>query len=431
MALTDSSQNEQPTENGGVPGEQELQEQDVFDVHEARHQFPGLSPEVVAFNDAHGTVVFQGCIEAVAKEMSSYPFEPGSDDPRSKKREANLAGQRAELAAFMKAEVDEVAFGQSTTFLLRTLGQALRPKMDGDSEMIISLLDHEASATSWLALANSLGITIKWWAPPPGDDSCLSLDTLRPLITVKTRIVACNHVSNVVGTIRPIREIADLVHTIPGAVLVVDGVSYAPHRPIDVKALDVDFYVFSWYKVYGTHIAQLFGRREVQKSLITHTSHLFLAQWPGFDWRLRIGMNTFELELGLVPITRYITSIGWDKVIAQEIALLDIFLSYLRQHTETYRIFGEKTSNPDRRVSLVTFQVIGQSSRGLMNRVHQRSRFRIDAGHCFAPRPTHDVLKVDAGGLIRVSFVHYNTLQEVREFCGVLQEAVVLIQTDT
>lgn len=424
MALTESSQNKQPNGYHGGVGERKLHELDAFDVHEARRHFPGLNQDVVAFNNAHGTVVHQGCIEAVAKEMSSYPFELGSDDPRGKQREANLTEQRAELAAFVNAAVDEVAFGQSTTLLLRSLGQALRPKMNEDSEMIVSLLDHEASATSWLALANSLGIDIKWWAPPPGDDPCLSLETLRPLLSSKTRIVACNHVSNVVGTIHPIREIADLVHTIPGAVLVVDGVSFAPHRPIDVKALDVDFYCFSWYKVYGPHIAQLYGRREVQKSLITHISHSFLAEWPGFDWRLRIGMNTFELELGLVPITRHITSIGWEKIIAQETVLLDVFLLHLRQHPDTYRIFGEKTSNPDRRVSLVTFQVLGKSSRGLMNRIHQRSRFRIDAGHCFAPRPTHNVLKLDAGGLIRVSFVHYNTVQEVKEFCEVLQEAV-------
>jgi selenocysteine lyase/cysteine desulfurase len=184
--------------------------------------------------------------------------------------------QRTELATFMNAELDELAFGQSTTLLLRSLGQALRRKMNGQSDTVVSLLDHEASATSWLALANSLGIEIKWWAPPPVDDPCLSLDTLQPLPTSNTRVVACNHVSNVVGTIHPIREIADLVHTIPGAVLMVDGVSYAPHRPIDVKALDVDFYCFSWYKVYCPHIAQLYGRREVQKRLIIHISHSFL-----------------------------------------------------------------------------------------------------------------------------------------------------------
>jgi selenocysteine lyase/cysteine desulfurase len=423
MTVANSSQNHY--HNGSRNGHLD---RNAFDVDEARCQFPGLSQDAVAFNNAHGTVVYQGCIEAVAKEMASYPFELGSDDPRGKQREANLTQQRAELAAFMNAEVDELAFGQSTTLLLRSLGQALRPKMDEESEMIVSLLDHEASATSWLALAKSLGIEIKWWVPPPGDDPCLSLDTLRPLLSSKTRIVACNHVSNVVGTIHPIREIADLVHTIPGAVVVVDGVSYAPHRPIDVKALDVDFYCFSWYKVYGPHIAQLYGRREVQKRLITHISHSFLAGWPGFDWRLRIGMNTFELEMGLVPITRHIKSVGWDNIVAQETVLLDVLLSHLRQHPDKYRIFGETTPDPDRRVSLVTFKALGKPSRGIMNWVHQNSRFRIDAGSCFAPRPTHEVLKLDSGGLIRVSFVHYNTVQEVEEFCEVLEKAVTLVE---
>ena len=258
------------------------QYQDAFDVHEARKHFPGLNHDAVAFNNAHESVVLQECIDAVANEMASYPFELGSDDPRAIKREDTLTQHRAELAAFMNADGDEIAFGQTTTLLLRTQDQALRAKMDSDSEMIVSLLKHEASANSWLALADSLGIKIKWWAPPPGDNPTLSVDTLRPLLTSKTRIVACNHVSNVVGTIHPIRQVADLVHTIPGAILV-DGVSYAPHRPIDVKALDADFYSFSWYKVYGPHIAQLYGKRELQKSLVTHISHFFLSEWPGFD----------------------------------------------------------------------------------------------------------------------------------------------------
>jgi len=157
---------------------------------------------------------------------------------------------------------------------------------------------------------------------------------------------------------------------------------------------------------------------------VTHISHFFLSEWPGFDWRLRIGMNTYEFELGLVPIPRYINSIGWDKIIAQEVVLLDIFLGHLRERPDTYRIFGEKTSNPERRVSLVTFQAIGKSSRGIMNRMHQTTRFRIYAGNCWAPRPTHGVLKLDAGGLIRVSFVHYNTVEEVKDFCVALDEVV-------
>ncbi|RBR10285.1 uncharacterized protein FIESC28_09535 [Fusarium coffeatum] len=398
--------------------------EDALDVESVRRQFPALHDGLVAFNNAAGTAVYQGAIDNTHKYMSAFPVELGLDDPQSQAKTKRMMDKVAELAAFMNADADEIAFGQSTTMILRTLGQALKPSLNSDCEMIVSSLCHEGSAGAWRALAADLGIAIKWWMPPAGDDPCLSLETLKPLLTPRTRIVACNHVSNVVGTIHPIKQIADAVHAIPGAILIVDGVAWAPHRPIDVRALDVDFYCFSWYKVFGPHMAQLYGRRSVQQRMVSHIAHFFLGGWPGLDWRLRLGSNAFELEEALVPITRYMTDISWDKIIAQETVLQEVLLSYLNRHPTVFRIFGEKTSDPEKRVAVITFQVIGQSSRDVMNKVNREGKFRIVAGHCWAPRPTHDVLKLEDDGLIRISFVHYNTVEEVREFCHVLERIV-------
>ncbi|CAI7613784.1 unnamed protein product [Penicillium viridicatum] len=362
---------------------------DAFDVESVRKQFPALREGIVVFNNAAGTAVYQGAIETTHNTMSSFPIEIGLEDPRSQERTEHWMKKTVELAAFMNAASDEVA-----------------------------------SAGAWVSLAKDIGIAIKWWAPPTGDDPCLSLETLKPLLTPKTRIVACNHVSNVLGTINPIRKIASMVHSIPGAILIVDGVAWAPHRPIDVNDLDVDFYCFSWYKVFGPHIAQLYGRRSVQKRMLTGISHFFLGEMPGLDWRLRLGSPTFELEDAAVAVARYLGEIGWEKMIAQETVLQEALLSYLRRQPSVFRIFGEKSSNPHKRVSVITFQVIGQSSREIMNRINRQTKFRIVSGHCWAPRPTHDVLNLESEGLIRVSFVHYNTVEEVREFCEALQRTL-------
>lgn len=243
-------------------------------------------------------------------------------------------------------------------------------------------------------------------------------------MTPKTRLVTCNHVSNIIGTIHPIRQVADLVHSIPGAFLVVDGVAWAPHRPIDVKALDVDFYCFSWYKVFGTHIAQLYGRRSAQNRVLTRISHYFLGGIPGLDWRLRLGTNSFELEEALVPITWYLKRVGWDNIIAQETVLQDVFLAYLRRRPQVFRIFGEKSSDAQKRMPVITFEFIGHSPTVVTNKVNQRGRFRIMPENCWAPRPTHDVLRLNEEGLIRVSFVHYNTVAEVQEFCKELDSVL-------
>ncbi|OJJ80662.1 uncharacterized protein ASPGLDRAFT_84853 [Aspergillus glaucus CBS 516.65] len=297
--------------------------------------------------------------------MTSFPYELVHDDPTSAAKTQQHEDKFAELAAFMNAEPDEIAFGQTTTFLLRSLGQALKSLLNSDCEIVVSNLCHEGSAAAWVALAKDLNIAIKWWAPPPGYDPVLSLETLRPLLTPKTRLVTCNHVSNVIGTIHPIRQVADLVHSIPGTFLVVDGVAWAPHRPIDVKALDV----------FGPHIAQLYGWRSAQNRVLTGISHYFLGGIPSLDWRLRLGTNSFELEEALVPITRYLKQVGWDNVIAQETVLQDVFLAHLRRRPQVFRIFGEKSSDAQKRMPVITFEVIGHSPTVVTNKFNQRGRF--------------------------------------------------------
>jgi selenocysteine lyase/cysteine desulfurase len=98
-------------------------------------------------------------------------------------------------------------------------------------------------------MADHQGLKVIWWNPTDTPNLELKAESLRPLLTDRTRLVACTHASNILGTINDVKAIADIVHTIPGALIVVDGVAYAPHRQIDVKELGVDFYAFSWYKV--------------------------------------------------------------------------------------------------------------------------------------------------------------------------------------
>lgn len=137
--------------------------------------------------------------------------------------------------------------GSSTTQLFRNLSFAFL--FPPGSELIISKIDHEANIAPWVHLAGRQNLTIKWWLPKTKENPTLEASDLNELLTDKTVLVACTHASNILGTIHDIKAIANAVHTIRGALLCVDGVAYAPHRPIDVKALGVDFYSFSWYKV--------------------------------------------------------------------------------------------------------------------------------------------------------------------------------------
>jgi len=118
---------------------------------------------------------------------------------------------------------------------------------EGD-EIILSKMEHETNVKPWLFMAERLKLTVKWWVSSKEDGLKLTPENLKPLLGPKVKFVACTHVSNLLGTIHDVRAIADAVHK-AGALLCIDGVSFAPHRKVDVKAFGVDFYAFSWYKV--------------------------------------------------------------------------------------------------------------------------------------------------------------------------------------
>ncbi|KAL4750525.1 hypothetical protein BDW72DRAFT_203797 [Aspergillus terricola var. indicus] len=378
-----------------------------FDIEAVRKQFPGLGSGTVCLNNGSGALVYRGAIESIIRTMSAPHM--------------NLRGLDS------KSMVD-IAFGPSTTGLLHNLATSLLPNLNGDSEIIVSVLCHEAGVTAWLALAKALGISIKWWVPAGGmgnnTDPKLSLDTLRPLLSPKTRLVCCGHVSNITGTIENIKEVADLVHTISGALILVDGVAWAPHRPIDVNALRVDFYVFSWYKVFGPHIAQIYARRDVQKRYLTNLNHYFFDT-TALQVRLGLGNSCIELEHAVIPIISYLTDgIGWKALIAHEEAITAEILGYLTAHPDLYTLYGSRSADPRTRVSLISFTVNGIESDKVAAEIHETSNFRLITGDCWSPRTVHDVLGLPEYGIIRASLVHYNTVDEMKAFIQKLHQVV-------
>jgi selenocysteine lyase/cysteine desulfurase len=134
------------------------------------------------------------------------------------------------------------------------LGSSLQ--FPSGSEIILTKMEHETNVKPWLFMAERLNLTVKWWHSSEEDGLKLTAENLRPLLSNKVKFVACTHVSNILGTIHDVRSIAEAVHEV-GALFCVDGVSYAPHRAVDVKAFGLDFYSFSWYKVRTPFISSL------------------------------------------------------------------------------------------------------------------------------------------------------------------------------
>ncbi|POR36536.1 Uncharacterized protein TPAR_03246 [Tolypocladium paradoxum] len=277
-------------------------------------------------------------------------------------------------AGFINAAVDEVVFGASTTQLLRNLSYALR-FAPGD-EIVVSAIDHEANIAPWVDLAERQGLVLKWWKPAAGTDPRLLSGDLETLLSPSTRLVTCTHASNILGTITDVKAIAAAAHGV-GALVCVDGVGYAPHRPIDVKALGVDFYAFSWYKAYGPHIAMLYASCRAQ----THMKSLGHFFNPSVTLADKLGLSAASYE----PC----------------------------QGKHHVTIYGVASPASNLRVATVSFTVENWKPKDLVVAVEAETTYAIRWGAFYSNRLVRDTLGLDEQGVVRVSMAHYNTLDEV------------------
>ena len=222
------------------------------------------------------------------------------------------------------------------------------------------------------------------------------------------------------------RAIAAEVHTIPDAMLCVDGVALAPHREVDVKALGVDFYAFSWYKVYGPHIATLYASSEVLPRLAS-LGHYF---HHGADLRTKLGLaaSSYELVASIPEVVRYFgvekeaRAATFQRVSEHEERLQGCLLKYLNGRDDT-TVYGETKADRSLRVPVVSFSVMGRGSRSIVEKIEERSDYACRWGHFYSKRLVDDVLKIDGKqgeegegvgkgegeGVVRVSMVFYNT----------------------
>jgi selenocysteine lyase/cysteine desulfurase len=268
--------------------------------------------------------------------------------------------------------------GSSTTQLFINLSYALL--IPPNSTIILSKLEHETNVKPWLHLASRLDLTIKWWESSPSDGLKLTPENLKPLLTPDVKFVACTHVSNILGTIHDVKGIADMVHSV-GALFCVDGVSYAPHRQVDVKAFGVDFYAFSWYKVYGPHISLLYASESAQQ-YIKPLNHYFNPSKTLED-KLGLAGSSYEAVQAIPQIVEYLSPPGevFAEIAKHEENLSKILLGFLNSR-EDITLWGDKVEDKAVRVPTVSFSVKGMGSKEVVEKAEGGSRFGFRYGEC-------------------------------------------------
>jgi selenocysteine lyase/cysteine desulfurase len=203
-----------------------------------------------------GTQVPDACVDAIRDYLVQSSSNSHGAFAASAETDALIAGTRSAVADLLGAtDPGEIAFGPNMTTITFALSRAIGASLTPGDEIVITRMDHDANVAPWLAIARERDLVVRWVGIEP-DDCTLRLDDLEDALGPRTRLVAVGLASNAVGTINPVRAIAERVHAV-GARLWVDAVHAAPHLPIDAATLGADFLVCSAYKVYGPHLGIL------------------------------------------------------------------------------------------------------------------------------------------------------------------------------
>ncbi|MCP5102397.1 MAG: aminotransferase class V-fold PLP-dependent enzyme [bacterium] len=405
-----------------------------MDIEFVREQFPALAGEWVFLDNAGGSQTLRQVADRVHDYMLTSDVQLGASYEVSR-----LAGERVAEGARTAAEMinaedqSEVILGPSTTVLINNLASSLGEIIEPGDEVIVTNCDHEANIGGWRRLKKK-GIIIKEWRVNP-ETLDLHLEDLGGLMTEKTRLVALTHASNILGTVNPIKEIAAFIHQ-RDALICVDGVAYAPHALVDVRELDVDFYAFSFYKVYGPHYAMLYGKK-AQLLKMPGINHFFIGE-NDVPYKFQPGSVNYELSYGVAGIGDYFSQFSEVHSESGEVKGIrdaaTLAYSYFARHEEVLaaplmdflnsranvRIIGKKESGRDVRMPTISFVIDNVKSSSITLEM-DKHKIGIRYGDFYARRLIEDLGLMPRDGVVRVSMVHYNTLEEVNKLIRVFE----------
>lgn len=396
-----------------------------LDLDFVRRQFPAGHWDWAFFENAGGAFVPRSVIDRISSYMTETQVQPGYPFAASVDAAQRMNRGQQLMAEMIGADSDEVTIAASTSINVYVLAQALRHLWQPGDEIIVASLNHEANSGPWRRLAE-FGIEIREW-PVSGEEAALDVNDLDDLISDRTRLLAFPHVSNITGGINDIKAITDRAHQ-AGAMVCVDGVAYAPHRHIDVKTWDVDFYLFSFYKVFGPHLGLLYGKRE--HLLNAKGQYHYFFPEDDLPHKLNPAGPNHESIAALTGIADYFDALCahhfdtpaesftqrvddlYQLFAAHEESLAQQFLDFLNSKTQI-RLIGTTNGDRNSRVPTFSFKIDGVKSSTLPQLVAQ-DKVAISSGHFYAKRFL-DSMQLSEGeeGVVRCSMAHYNTTEEV------------------
>jgi len=406
-----------------------------FPIATVRAAFPALNraPGFIFFDNAAGAQVPQIVLDAVTRHLLECNVQRGGRYAKSREVDATIARARHCVADLVNAhDPNEIAFGMNATSFIRLVSLAIGQTLAARNEIVVTDMDHEANIATWLALEHN-GARIRWWKMR--EDDLLHVEDLVPLLSTKTRLVACTLTSNAIGSIVDVRAAARFAHS-SGAEIFIDGVHYGPHGVIDVQALGCDYLVCSGYKIFAPHMGFLWGRLDLLQGLPTFREDFVPDEPPG---KIEAGTFIYENVAGMDAAVRYLEELGnglnpgdaptsrraalqkaLTAIRAYEQALTLEMLDVLNQCGASVYGIADR-DRIDRRVPTLCFNLPRVPPAKVTEEL-ARKGIGVRDGHMYAPRLMKRLGLTQERGAVRASLVHYNTQDEVREFGRVLAE---------
>ena len=384
-----------------------------LDVAAVRARFTALDRPLAFFDGPGGTQCPDEVIDAIAVYLRTSNANVGAPYETSQRTDELVAAAHERAGSYLGCDAGEVAFGQSMTSLNFLLTRALARELRAGDEVLVTRLDHDANVAPWLALADDLGIVVRF--VDVTDELALDVDDLERQLSGKTRVVAFPAAANSVGTAPDVRRIAELAHD-AGALAWVDAVHYGPHGRIDVGAWGCDVLICSPYKFFGPHMGLAFGREELLRSWRPYKVRPAADEPVGH--RFELGTCQHELLAGFVAAVDYVDSLGWDAITAYEHALGERFLAGLPGDVALH---GLPTMAG--RVPTFCFSVPGHTARSVAEHLATRD-VAVWWGNYYALETMRRLGLDEVDGAVRAGIVHYNTAEEVDRLLAGVAELV-------
>ena len=407
-----------------------------IDPNKVRHQFPALHRKEVYLDNPGGTQTAKNCLDRVLEYLIEYNANHEGVFATSRHSDELIARSRAAMADFLNAaRPEEIIFGQNMTTLTFHLSRSLARRFRPGDSVVVTRLDHDANISPWLLLAEDRGLNVEWVDFRPADGT-LDMDSLKRALEKKPRLVAVGCASNALGTINPVAEITSLAHQ-AGAMVFIDAVHYAPHGPIDVRAMGCDFLACSSYKFFGPHMGILYGRSDLLEELFAYKVRPASDSLPT---KFETGTQNHEAIAGLLGTLEYFEWLGREfgkdlaaslgaryqgrtllfkqALGAVKVCERDLSRALIKsiQDVPGTMIYGlTDLQRLDDRAPTLAFRLGDMAPRTIAEELDKDGLFVWD-GNYYALEVTLRLGVEDKGGMVRVGAVHYNTLDEIARF---------------